>query len=56
MMAFLVILLLFLVGLAGVLFAIRIHLTLKEEFRKKQWMDNSEYEYGHDVHYYQDNI
>lgn len=55
MMAFLVILFLSLVGLAGVLFVIHIHLSLKRDFKEKQWIDNSEYEYGHDVHY-QENI
>lgn len=55
MMAFLVILFLLIMGISGILYVVHVHLTIKREFKEKKWMDNSEFDYGHDVHY-QENI
>ena len=33
----------------GFLMVQSVHLTLKDEFKEKEWMDNSEFDYGHNV-------
>lgn len=50
MAIFILICLLALAGI-GLHYVIAIHKQLKEEFKQKNWMDNSEYDYGHDVRY-----
>lgn len=47
--AILIIMLLLIMAILGFLYVIHIHLTIKKEFKKNDWMDNSEYDYGHDV-------
>ena len=54
-LSILIILLLLMAAVAGLLYASIVHLTLKKEFEDKEWMDNAEYDYGHDVHYNEDN-
>jgi uncharacterized membrane protein YjgN (DUF898 family) len=51
MMSILIILLLLSIAVIGFLYVIWVHLTLKNEFKEKQWLDNSEFDYGHDVRY-----
>ena len=51
MMAILIILFLLIVGILGILYVAHVHLTIKREFKEKKWMDNSEFDYGHDVRY-----
>ena len=49
--ALLFILLLLIMGILGILYVVHVHLTIKREFKEKKWMDNSEFDYGHDVRY-----
>lgn len=49
-----VIFLLVLLAISGLLYASFVHKTLTKEFKEKEWMDNSEYDYGHDVHHNND--
>ena len=51
MMSILIILLLLSIAVIGFLYVIWVHLALKNEFEEKQWLDNSEFDYGHDVRY-----
>ena len=49
--AILIVLLLILFSIMGFLMVLFVHLSLKDEFKEKEWMDNSEFDYGHDVRY-----
>lgn len=49
--ALLFILFLLIMGILGILYVVHVHLTIKREFNEKKWMDNSEFDYGHDVRY-----
>lgn len=49
--ALLIILFLLATGIVGILCGVHVHYTIKREFNDKQWMDNSEFDYGHDVRY-----
>ncbi len=49
--AILIVLLLAIFSMIGFLVVLFTHITLKDEFKDKTWMDNSEFDYGHDVHY-----
>ena len=51
MMAILIILFLLIMGILRILYVVHVHLTIKREFKEKKWMDNSEFDYGHDVRY-----
>ena len=51
MIAILVILFILLAAMAAFLYVIEVHLTLKKEYEDKQWMNNDEFDYGHDVRY-----
>lgn len=46
-----IVLLLLAIGIMGILYVMNAHRKLKNEFKDKQWMDNSEFDYGHDVRY-----
>ena len=54
--AILIIMLLLIVAVLGLLYVIHMHLTIKTEFKDKEWMDNSEFDYGHDVPYREDHL
>lgn len=54
--AILIIMLLLILAALGILYVIHVHLTIKNEFKDKKWMDNSEYDYGHNVHYTEDDL
>lgn len=54
--AILIIMLLLILAALGILYVIHVHLTIKNEFKEKKWMDNSEYDYGHDVHDTEDHL
>ena len=47
--AILIVLLLIIFSIMGFLMVLFVHLSLKDEFKEKEWMDNSEYDYGHNV-------
>ena len=47
--AILIVLLLIIFSIMGFLMVLSVHLTLKDEFKEKEWMDNSEFDYGHNV-------
>ena len=47
--AVLIVLLLILFSIMGFLMVLFVHLSLKDEFKEKEWMDNSEFDYGHNV-------
>ena len=47
--AILIVLLLIIFSIMGFLMVLSVHLTLKDEFKGKEWMDNSEFDYGHNV-------
>lgn len=47
--AILIVLLLILFSIMGFLMVLFVHLSLKDEFKEKEWMDNSEFDYGHNV-------
>ena len=47
--AIFIVLLLIIFSIMGFLMVLSVHLTLKEEFKEKEWMDNSEFDYGHNV-------
>ena len=49
--ALLIILFLLATGIVGILCVVHVHHTIKREFKEKKWMDNSEFDYGHDVRY-----
>lgn len=51
MMAILIILFLLFMAVIGLLSVVFIHLTIKKNYKDKKWMDNSEFDYGHDVRY-----
>ena len=55
MMAILIILLLLFMAAIGFIYVAFVHITLKKEYKQeckeKKWMDNSEFDYGHDVRY-----
>lgn len=56
MITILIIMFLLILAALGILYVIHVHLTIKNEFKDKKWMDNSEYDYGHDVHYTEDHL
>ena len=45
------ILFLLIMGILGILCVVHVHHTIKRKFNEKKWMDNSEFDYGHDVRY-----
>lgn len=47
----LILIVLLLIGVSGICSAVYVHFLIKNS---DDWMDNSEYDYGHDVHYEQD--
>lgn len=47
--ALIIVLLLILFSIMGFLMVLFVHLSLKDEFKEKEWMDNSEFDYGHNV-------
>ena len=47
--AILIVLLLIIFSIMGFLMVLSVHLTLKDEFKEKEWMDNSEFDYGYNV-------
>lgn len=47
----LVLIILLLMAISGICYAVYVHFLIKNS---DDWMDNSEYDYGHDVHYEQD--
>ena len=47
--AILIVLLLIIFSIMGFLMVLFVHLSLKDEFKEKEWMDNSEFDYGHNV-------
>lgn len=49
--ALLFILFLLIIGIWGILYVVHVHHTIKKEFNDRKWMDNSEFDYGHDVRY-----
>lgn len=49
--AMLFIILLLIGAVIGFSYVISVHKTLTKEFEEKKWMDNSEFDYGHDVRY-----
>lgn len=51
MIALLIILFLLFMAVIGLLYVVFIQLTLKKNFKDEKWMDNSEFDYGHDVRY-----
>ena len=55
MLSILFIIFAIIVAIAGLLYASFVYYTLNKEFEKKEWMYNSEYDYGHDVRYNEDN-
>ena len=44
----LVLIILLLMAISGICYAVYVHYSIKNS---EEWMDNSEYDYGHDVHY-----
>ena len=42
---------LFAAAFLGLVYVAYVHVSLKSEFKDKEWMDNSEYDYGHNVNY-----
>jgi len=46
-----ILIILLIMAVLGILYVIHIHRTIKKEFNDKKWMDNSEFDYGHDVRY-----
>lgn len=56
MASILIVLCLLLIAALGMLYVAYVHLTLEEEFKDKEWMDNSEYDYGHNVHHTEDHL
>lgn len=53
-MIIVVIILLLLMAILGFFYAGFIHICLKREFKDKELLDNSEYDFGHDVQYKED--
>jgi hypothetical protein len=51
MVLFVVLIILLLIAISGICYAVYVHSLIKNS---DDWMDNSEYDYGHDVHYEQD--
>ena len=51
MAAILIIFSLLFIGAMGFLFVIFIHLSIKKNSEEGEWLDNGEYDYGHDVRY-----
>ena len=52
MMVLIIVLIIFLLmGISGIGYAVYVHYLVKNS---EDWMDNSEYDYGHDVRYEQD--
>ena len=51
MVLVLVLIVLLLMAISGIGYAVYVHFLIKNS---DDWMDNSEYDYGHDVHYEQD--
>ena len=49
--AMLFIILLLIGAVIGFSYVISVHKALTKEFEEKKWMDNSEFDYGHDVRY-----
>lgn len=54
--AILIVLILLIMAIIGFLYVISVHHSLTKEFKDKEWMDNSEYDYGHDVHYTEEHL
>jgi hypothetical protein len=50
--AILIVLLLLLFAAMGFIYVIFVHLTLKKEYEDKNWMDDDEFDYGHDIKHY----
>ena len=48
MVLFVVLIILLLMGISGVCYVVYVHYLIKNS---EDWMDNSEYDYGHDVKY-----
>ena len=48
MVLVLVLIVLLLMAISGICYAVYVHYSIKNS---EEWMDNSEYDYGHDVHY-----
>ena len=51
MVLFVVLIILLLMAISGICYAVYVHYLIRNS---EDWMDNSEYDYGHDVHYEQD--
>jgi flagellar basal body-associated protein FliL len=47
----LILIVLLLIGVSGICYAVYVHFLIKNS---DDWMDNSEYDYGHDVRYEED--
>ena len=54
MMSILIVFSLLLIVIVGFSYAWFVHQTIKKEFEEKNWMDNSEYDYGHNVRHTDD--
>lgn len=51
--ALIIVLLLIMLSIIGIIYVAYVHFTLKKEYEEKQYVDNSEFDYGHNVrHYY----
>ena len=48
MVLIIALIILLLMGISGIGYAVYVHYSIKNS---EEWMDNSEYDYGHDVHY-----
>ena len=55
MIAILIVLFLLFIAAIGIIYVVFVHITLKREYeqecKEKKWVDNSEFDYGHDVRY-----
>lgn len=51
MIATFVFLFILIAAILAFLYVAAVHAILKKEYESKNWMDNSEYDYGHDVRY-----
>lgn len=54
-LSILIIFTLLMIAIAGVLYVSIIHYNLKNELEEKDWMENSEYDYGHNINYNEEN-